>query len=155
MKFFISTCFLLASTFVFAESTLPKGCYEVAIKGESVILKPKNAKLFAIHNLSVSTLWMTHPVSDPGGSGGWTSQLQTGNWSAIVIDRSPFKLNCVESMPGHEQQISCQGTIAVCEWTKVKIPVNLPGSFWASEDLSLSALKENLHSRGFILPKDK
>ncbi len=155
MKFFAAFCWLLLPLSVFAESTLPAGCQPVAVQGESVTLKSKNSKLVFIHNLTTSDLWITHPVTNAGASAGWTSRLQGGNWSALALDKPPFILTCIESKPGHEQQVPCEGAIAVCQWSNVKTPANAQGTFWAAEDMSLPALKAAIGGRGFTLPVKK
>lgn len=155
MRVLVSICFLLMSSWVLAESTLPAGCRPVAVQGESVTLKSQKSKLVFIHNLTNTDLWITHPVAEPSASAGWTSRLQAGNWSALAVDKPPFVLNCIESRPGHEQQIPCEGAIAVCQWSGVKIPGNEQGTFWAAEDKSLDALTAAIGARGFVLPAAK
>lgn len=142
---------ILLSSMVFAESTLPVGCEAIAVQGQVVTLQAKKNKMVFIHNLSKGDLWMTHPVVDSGASAGWTSRLQSGNWSALVLDKGPFAIHCVESVPGHEQQIPCEGAIAVCQWKKMKFPANGQGVFWAGEDMSLSALTAAIGGKGFVL----
>jgi hypothetical protein len=99
-------------------------------------------------------LWVTHPVTNPGASAGWTTRLQGGNWTALALKKGPFVLNCIESRPGHEQQVPCEGEIAVCKWNakKVKIPADSQGTtFWVAEDMSLDALIAAVGARGFVL----
>lgn len=153
----ISACILLliAICGFAAESTLPAGCQAVAVQGESVTLKSKKSHLVFIHNVTSTDLWITHPVTDSGASAGWTTRLQAGNWSALALDKPPFILTCIESRPGHEQQIPCEGAIAVCQWKGVKVPGNAQGTFWAGEDMSLSALTAAIGGRGFVLPAAK
>ncbi|WP_425170117.1 hypothetical protein [Legionella sp.] len=135
-----------------AESTLPIGCQAVRVQGEEVTLEAKKNTLVFIHNLTTIDLWITHPVADPSVSAGWSTRLQGEYWSALFLDKGPFVLNCIESRPGHEQQIPCEGAIAVCQWDKVKFPENTKGAFWAAENMSLSALTAALGARGFTLP---
>lgn len=155
MRILTSICFLLISSGVLAESTLPEGCQAVMVQGESVTLKSKLNKLVFIHNLSNADLWITHPVTNPGASAGWTSRVQAGHWSALAVDKPPFVLNCIESRPGHEQQVPCEGAIAVCQWKLVKDPKGSQGTYWAAEDMSLSALTAAVGARGFVLPVAK
>ncbi|RUR20705.1 hypothetical protein ELY21_01070 [Legionella sp. km535] len=155
MRIVFSLCLLFVSACLWAESTLPDGCQAVAVQGESVTLKSKSSKLVFIHNLTSADLWITHPVTNPGASAGWTTRLQAGNWSALAVDKPPFELNCIESRPGHEQQVPCEGAIAVCQWKGVKIPSGSEGTFWVSEDMSLNALTAAVGGRGFKLPVAK
>lgn len=153
MRVLVIWSFLLWSAFVVAaESTLPAGCQAVTVQGEAVTVPAKKNSLVFIHNLTAVDLWITHPVSDPGASAGWTSRLQGENWSALSLEKGPFVLNCTESRPGHEQQVPCEGAIAVCKWKKIKFPENAKGVFWAAENMSLSALTAAVGARGYILP---
>jgi hypothetical protein len=152
MRVIVSFCIVLISSCLFAESTLPVGCQPVAVQGEAVTLKAKKNKLVFIHNLTKFDLWITHPVTEPSASAGWASRLQADNWSALAVDKPSFILNCIESKPGHEQQVPCEGTIAVCQWRGAKMPGNEKGTFWAAEDKSLSALTAAIGARGFVLP---
>lgn len=145
----------LWSFYIAAASTLPAGCQAVAVQGEVVTLKAKKSSLIFIHNLTSADLWVTHPVTNPGASAGWTSRLQGENWAALALSKGPFVLNCIESKPGHEQQVPCEGAIAVCKWTgkKVKTPArDRKTTFWVAEDMSLDALIAAVGARGFVIP---
>ncbi|OCH99370.1 hypothetical protein A8135_06695 [Legionella jamestowniensis] len=151
MKFIVSLLALLYFTLANAEMTIPASCKPISVK-ESAMLSTKKPVLVMIHNLSNTDLWITHPVSDPSASAGWSSRLQAGNWSALALDKESFELSCIESKPGHEQQVPCMGVISVCRWPAVTMPSQSSGTFWAAEDMSLSALTEHLGGRGFGLP---
>lgn len=154
MKILAAVGFLLLSSYVLAaESTLPVGCQAVTVQGDTVTIQTPKKSLVFIHNLSAADLWITHPVNDSGASAGWTSRLESENWSALSVEKGPFVLNCIESRPGHEQQIPCQDTIAVCQWKKSKFPESAQGTFWAAENMSLSALIAAVGARGFVIPQ--
>lgn len=138
-----------------AESTLPAGCQAVTVQGDAVTVEAKNNSLVFIHNLTSVDLWITHPVTDASASAGWTSRLQGENWSALALDKGPFILNCIESRPGHEQQVPCEGAIAVCQWGKAKFPENSQGTYWAAEDKSLDGLTAAVGARGFVIKTSK
>ena len=148
----ISFC-LLSLHVLAAESTLPAGCQAVTVQGDEVTVQAKKKSLVFIHNLTSADLWVTHPVTEPGASAGWTSRLQGQKWSALFLEKGPFVLNCIESRPGHEQQVPCEGAIAVCQWKKTKFPENAQGTFWATEDMSLKALIAAVGARGFVIPQ--
>lgn len=151
MRIVFTFFFLIGCSILHAESTLPEGCQAVVVQGESILLKSKKSKLVYIHNISPFDLWITHPVTEPGASAGWTTRLQADHWSALALDKPPFVLNCTESKPGHEQQIPCQGAIAVCQWNSIKAPKDAKGTFWAAEDMSLEALNAAVGARGFVM----
>ena len=104
-----------------------------------------------IHNLSTIDLWITHPVTEASANAGWSSRLQGGNWSALALDKESFELSCIESRPGHEQQVPCAGLLAACQYSPVKMPKAEAGTFWAGEDMALSALKAHVGSRGIVI----
>jgi hypothetical protein len=135
-----------------AEDSFPASCKPLAVQSDSIVLKIKTPLVVLIHNLSSSDLWITHPVSDPGASAGWSSRLEAKNWSALAVDKDDFELSCIESKPGHEQQVPCVGMIEVCEWPAVKIPEKFKGTFWIGENMALKPLTSYMGGRGFELP---
>ncbi len=152
MKYLLSLLLCIFSTVVFAEDGFPKGCQPISIVDDPLILKTAKPPVIAfMHNVSSSEIWVTHPVKEPSASAGWSSKLQGGNWSALAVQDETFELSCIESRPGHEQQIPCGSVIAVCVWSGVKMPTG-DGTYWAGEDMTLPALTAHLGGRGFILP---
>jgi hypothetical protein len=154
MKAILMLLFLLGTQTGFTkESTLPKGCKALKVQGNSVTVHSEKKSLVFIHNLMAVDLWMTHPVADPSTSAGWSSQVHSKKWSALSLGKGPFVLNCIESKPGHEQEVPCEGAIAVCQWNKVKFPRGTKGAFWVAEDMSLSGLTAAVGARGYVLPE--
>lgn len=147
------TAFVLLGISIMAQAKeeFPLSCRVLPID-ELVVLKAKQQQMVLFHNVFTNDVWITHPVSDPGASAGWSSRLEAGNWSAFVVDKETFELNCIESRPGHEQQIACRQVLQVCEWPAVKIPAENTGMFWAGENLPLKELIAHLNGRGFIMP---
>jgi hypothetical protein len=156
MKSFTFFGFLLLSVTLHAESTLPVGCKAITVQGESVELDAKKNKLIFIHNITNTDLWITHSAKNTAVSSDLTSRLQAENWSALAIIKGTFSLNCIESRPGHEQQIPCENSIAVCQWSKVTFPTNhKQTNSWAREDMSLAGLTAAIGANGFVLPTVK
>lgn len=144
---------LLSMVFsVHAEEVFPKECTPLIIKDELISIPAAAVRIIMIHNLSTVDLWITHPVSDPGATAGWSSRLQSGNWSALAINNSAFELSCIESRPGHEQQTPCKNVVGVCEWTTTAHPKKPSGIFWAGENMALSPLVAYIGRHGFVVP---
>ncbi|WP_419419849.1 hypothetical protein ACNVED_00660 [Legionella sp. D16C41] len=153
MKIWYTLMLLFAiNNLAYSQATFPVGCTPVVVKDETVVLKAKQPTLYLIYNNSNSDLWITHPVSEPSASAGWSSRLESQNWSALAVNQSSFELSCIETKPGHEQQVPCAGILAVCKWSKVKLPASSTGTFWAGENMDLPALNSHLGGRGFKLP---
>jgi hypothetical protein len=155
MRVCIILCLGLISLNLFAENTLPTGCKAIPVQGESLTLNAKKSKLVLIHNRSDLDLWLTHPVTEPGASAGWATRIQADHWSALTVDQPSFVITCIESRPGHEQQIPCEAAIAACQWKAAKIPKREKGTFWAGEDLPLTELTAAIRGKGFVLPAGK
>ncbi len=137
---------------VHAEEIFPNGCKAVMVEGEALNLSAKKRALVMIHNLSSIDLWVTHPVTEASANAGWSSRLDAGNWTALALDDASFELSCIESRPGHEQQVPCAGLLSVCQFSPVKATKAESGTFWAGENMALSALMAHVGSRGFVLP---
>lgn len=134
-----------------AEEVLPARCTPVVVSGELVIVPVTRSTVTMIHNLSSTDLWVTHPVSDPGASANWSSHLQAGHWSALVSNDEKFELSCIESRPGHEQQVACSSVLAVCQWGATALPQKASDTWWAAEDMKLHSLIAYIKRRGFVL----
>jgi hypothetical protein len=153
MKIALFALVLSFSAAVCADNnSLPASCEPIQVKETSAMLSAKKPVLIMIHNLSKADLWVTHPVSEPGASAGWSSRLQADNWSALTLDKDAFELSCIESKPGHEQQVPCNTVISLCKWSSVAISAKEKGTFWAGENMALSGLISHLGGRGFKLP---
>ena len=153
MKYVLVLVALVAAFKVHAKEIFPKGCVPQRVTEEHVNLVAEKPALVMIHNLSNMNIWITHPeAKDPGVSAGWTSLVEAGNWSALALAKGPFELGCIESKPGHEQQVACSEVLAICQWSDVTMPKDATGTFWAGENLTLSALTAHVGSRGVVVP---
>lgn len=155
MKRIIILILILMTANVRAGEIFPAGCKPLLVQDELLKLSTDKPSVVMIHNLSSLDLWITHPVSEPSASAGWSSRLQAGNWSALALSDKYFDLSCIESRPGHEQQVPCTGLLAACQWLNVTMPKKETGTFWAGEDMTLTALKAHVGSRGFVLISHK
>lgn len=151
MKYILSMILIFTACNACATDIFPVGCKAIIIKEGPLILSAPKPVLIMVHNLSNHDLWVTHPVSDAGASAGWSSQLESDRWSALALHDQSFELTCIESKPGHEQQVACAGLLAVCEWTNRAIPQEVSHTYWAGENMKLSALKEHITQQGFVL----
>ena len=150
MNYVLSIALLFLSWNLNAEEIFPAGCTPLVVSGELVVLPAAKSTVTMIHNLSNTDLWITHPVSEPNASAGWSSRLQAGNWSALALNDKAFELSCIESSPGHEQQTPCSAVLAVCLWSAAAMPEKTSGTYWAAEDMQLSPLTAYIKRRGFV-----
>ncbi len=144
---------LFTSCHVEAKEIFPQGCVPYALHDESVKLSAEKPIVVMLHNLSENKIWLTHLTQNASAQAGWSSQLNSGKWSALALDRhkKTFGLTCIESRPGHEQQISCRDILAVCKWPQSQFPEHQSGTFWAAENMNMLPLKAYIERRGFKL----
>ncbi len=143
---------LLGPTITRAEEVLPENCKPFSIRGESAHLPAASPRLAMLHNLSQFEIWLTHPAENEHDAP-WSSRLQQNYWSALVLGTDAFEINCIESKPGHEQQVSCEQVLAICEWPLKQKEEKTPGSFWAGENMPMSVLIAYIGRHGFELPQ--
>lgn len=151
MNYFILILLSFLAWSTHAEEIFPQGCTPLVVSDELIELPATKAAVAMIHNLSSTELWVTHPVSQPNASAGWSSRLQAGRWSALALNDKAFQLSCIESSPGHEQQIACSAVVAVCLWKVVSAPDASSDTYWAGENRSLSSLIAYIKRHGFVL----
>lgn len=97
-----------------------KHCQPVAVSGESMALTTKKPAFFLIQNTASSDVWLSHSSTDREGD--MTIRIAPRQWSALILKQSNFTINCIESRPGHEQQLPCDSLLTVCQAEKIRIP---------------------------------
>lgn len=143
MKYFMTMVCVLFLGVIHAEEILPPGCRAQAIKNETISIT--GPAMIMVHNLSDADIWLTHDTFTH-----LNSHIEKGQWSALSLDKESIEFNCVESRPGHEQQVSCKELVALCQWPSIR-PEKLKGSLWAGENRSLNALMAFVERQGFEL----
>ncbi len=148
----LTTIFFISQN-AYAEEVFPPACKPLVIKGESAKLPGGTPRVVMLHNISEFDLWITHSASANDNTEDFSSRLQSNLWSALALEKESFEINCIESKPGHEQQVSCEQTLAVCEWPTVNRLENTQSVLLAGENMPLSALTAYIGRRGFELPQ--
>ncbi len=152
----INMRYLLLSFILFicnahAEEIFPAHCTPFVVEQDLLNIPTLKSTVVMIHNLSKTDLWITSLVADANTDAGWSSRLQAGHWSALVLNHQKLDLSCIESIPGHEQQVSCANVLAVCQWPASVLPKKSADTVWAGEDMLLSPLIAYIKRHGFVL----
>lgn len=136
-----------------AEEVLPAGCSAVVVKDDVVNLPKNKAKFVFIHNLSENNLWLVRQVTEQNSQVVLSSKMGAGTWSALILGQNSkdIKFSCIESKPGHEQKISCQDVLAICQWPHTKIPEDIKDVFFLAENMDLSGLSAYSERNGYSL----
>ncbi len=136
--------FICLSFSLQAKEILPKGCKPFVIDKRFVSIPKGKVRLLAFHNLTKTDLWLTvENASD------LTGHLQNNAWSLLKTNRKSIKINCIESKPGHEQQVSCQSALSVCEWP-ILSKRREKEAFWIGQNMPLSPLIAYAARKGWM-----
>lgn len=139
---FLLLCVVVA--YAQAESFNPKGCRTVSLQnGALTLTKIRPARIF-MHNTTGAKLWVTHPDTDINNKVNWLSQIQAGHWSILALSRPSFALICIESQPGHEQQVPCESVLDFCALSKDTHNEVDKKTMWLAEDITKTLLKDYL-----------
>ncbi len=150
--FIISYLFCNASSL--AGEVLPPFCKPIALHGETILLNSDKPRLVLFHNLSKTDVWIIQPdIAAETNDMPLSTQITPNQWAALAIDQSATPLQCIESSPGHEQQLACEQALAVCEWSLPQLPKERHGAFFAAESSNLTPLTAYLGRFGFELPQ--
>ncbi len=137
----------------YAQEVLPNGCIAVVIKNDIVTLKVDKNMFIFIHNLSEENVWLVNQADVDNPQSALSSEIVAGTWSALALNQAPqeLKLSCIESKPGHEQKVSCQDVLAICQWPNTKISEDKKGIFFVAESMDLSGLTAYSERNGYSL----
>lgn len=145
--------FLLLPGFLYAKEAFPKGCVPIVLSQntQTVILKLKPPAIVMLHNLTDNDLWVIHPVSEFGVSAGWSTRIESDKWTALNLSYNEFALNCIESIPGHEQQVQCSEVLAACSYDNVTESVDpkFATTYFIAENLILPETVALLLRQGY------
>jgi len=150
----IFLCILLFTTITQAKEVLPQGCKPLIIHGNLISISADKPRLIILHNLTKLDLWITHPVHDTHMSTGLSSRLEKDKWSALMMNHMSFELSCIESKPGHEQQVSCKHALSACEWPATN-KHRKKEIFWAAENMKLAPLTAFISRKGWMVPPNE
>lgn len=149
MKKLLLLTMLLFSSLTEATEILPKGCKPVVIESSLISIPKGKPRLIALHNLTQADVWVTHPLTEGDTASGLSSRLQGDQWSLLKVNHQAFLLSCIESKPGHEQQISCRHVMSACEWPTAKTHLKKE-IFWVAENMPLSPLIAYATRKGWM-----
>jgi len=135
LKFFLFFIFFISSCF--ADSIISFSPAKISSQGNRIALLNEGTKIYLIHNISAKSIWVDHPSKKQSASAGWASFITPGNWSALLIDKKNFIINCSQIKPGEVVDLNCNNTIAVYLYP---MPTQKKGTYWLVEDKSYNEL---------------
>ena len=141
-------CLLACIHLGYAKEFLPKNCHAVPI-GDEVIFEKNKKQLEMIHALSTHQIWLANRENSR-----LTVSITPGLWSVFYAPHVKSQWHCIQSEPGHEQQVPCQQVLALCERTAKPPKKDFSKfDFWVVNNLSYSELDAYLQRMGWRLGK--
>ena len=115
-------------------------CTPVLIKAEdkNIILpgpnQPRSAVIYFLQNRAPQSVWLDHPTGEhKGASAGWSSYIHPNHWSALVLNRKQFVINCATIKPGKVDYLDCKQIISVCTPKGLSAPKR-KNTYWLVEN---------------------
>jgi hypothetical protein len=147
-------CVLAMCLFGSAYGAETVSCSPAVVKADNktIILpgvsQPKETMIYLFNNISKESLWLDHPVPHPSASAGWSSYVRPGHWSAMLINRKDFAINCAEIKPGQVEYKDCAKAITICSPKNAAFTSKRKGTYWLVEDKPWDDLIQGLQKRG-------
>ena len=105
--------------------------------------KQQAPTLYLLHNLTNQPLYLNHETGH-GMSAGWASKIDSGKWSAFLVDKPHFSLICQTST---FKTITCKHHIAVLAQAIQPLTKQQIGTYWVAENQAYTALLSEIKKR--------
>ena len=152
LAFFLVMMFCLLKT-AYAESHF--SCTPLPLKSQDKMLilpgvsDSHATQIYFLQNNAPQSLWLDHSdKAKHSAHAGWSSYLRAGKWSALLLNRKNFSINCAEIQPGKVNYQDCAKSITVCVPQNIEFDSKRKGSYWLAEDQSWDELLNVLKKRG-------
>ena len=157
MRNFFLGFLIFVFSFLNASAEPKESCIEAPFKvaGNDIILaqnpSQKSAHVFFFQNKANHSIFIDHPVENPGASAGWSTYLRPGNWAALVINKKNFAIHCARIEPGQVVALNCQHTINVCNPKELSANTKFKGNYWLAEDRNWDSFVKILEKKGIVV----
>ena len=84
-------------------------------------------------------------------SAGWASRSQPNRWSAILINKPHFTLNCLQLLAPGRRLLDCAKLTDVYQIKQLTWPSHHLGTYWVTENQPLSKFYLAIKKRGFTV----
>lgn len=117
---------------------------------QNILLNQHKAgsKVYMLYNTGKQPLWLVHEKAHPSASAGWSSKLDPKHWSAILMSKKNFILQC--QLVGSNKPVHCRNHVQAYLADAVLIPKKADKqSYWLVENMTIKQLIKRLSARGF------
>ncbi len=151
----IILCLSALPVIAFANTQFAKQCQVSGIKysHKSVSLFSQHTakpRLYAIENTSKHPIWLNHQRKQVGMGAGWASELFPNHWSALLVTKRVFGLQCqIAKKSGGMPSVPCKKVLHVCQFGQFDSKNPMMGGYWVVENVLFPALEPRMRKRGF------
>lgn len=154
-QIFLSVMISISMSGVYAANEFRCVSVPLQSKGNNQVLpgpdKLNGIALYFFKNRTTQSVWLDHPVSHPSLSAGWSSYLRPNRWSAILLTKKNFELQCAAIHPGQVEYYDCKKVIYTCVPESILMNIKRKGSYWIVEDQPWNEFIQLLQKRGIHL----
>lgn len=133
----------------------PKGCMQTGFHydGNQLVLNgPDQAgqqQVYLFTNISDTSIYLDHPSQFPGtANAGWTSQIDSQQWSGLTVSRKNFNWTCQVVGMATLESVPCDQVLKVCRFTEKFSKTPVTDQFWIAENGSLTLVMGTIKLRG-------
>lgn len=108
--------------------------------------------LYIIHNISDEPLWLVHENTTGTAQAGWSSQIDPGRWTVLLMQQHNFTLSChlVEPANPANVVVPCEKHIQITIHDDYKVPEEAKNqSYWVVENVASDDVESDMKARGF------
>lgn len=127
-----------------ANTTICTPISKQAMQGTNLTLPKGQQSLYGIRNTGTQAVQLRGVNKTGTAQAGWDSQLQGGNWSALVLANKPLTLSCAQN----NKTVACSKLISVCQFTHATFGPQAQGSYWAAENVAGGDIMSAIVKRG-------
>lgn len=143
----LSLISLSVASETFAENVSMSSYQAAVVQQNQLLLKPEASApstVFIVHNQSAGSLLLNRVLANnPGVSAGWSSNLDSKQWSALNLRVGDiFSLSCLSSSG---QVVSCKDSLQLYQLNAVPASVSSQSSYWVVENQTKKQLLVHLN----------
>lgn len=138
----------LLSVLVMDIVAFPKGCNPLSGIKNTITFNAKGQALYFIHNKGMFPIYLAFTNTTGTAHAGWTTKLDSQQWSALTLEDRSLPFRCIEEKPGSEQRVSCERVVEACLYVKVIFNKKNKGSYWVADNDTLEMIDEKVRAQG-------
>lgn len=113
-------------------------------------------RLYLMQNKTGTPVIVNHPQKENAGAkAGWETKIDSGQWSALLVNKPSFALSCISRYGETDNIVPCAIVLMVCQLPHVIVSQKdqVGGAYWVAENMTLNRVLFSLQQRGISFGK--